>query len=246
MRYQRLLGLVFLLLIPLDLLALDFTGYSCGSNGNYTTNSAYRANIKTTLSSLSTNIDNDGFYNASTGQGPDRVNAIAWCRGDVQLNACRQFLQKAGADLVNSCPVQKEAFFFNDFCTLRYSNATVYGNLALDPSQYYWNPGNSMSPKQFKEDLRALLESLRIRATGGSSTRKVAAGNVTGPDFQRIFALVQCTPDLSSEKCTRCLVRVISVIPICCSERIGGSVFAPSCSFRFETKSYQQEAQGPM
>ncbi|KAG6394044.1 hypothetical protein SASPL_144621 [Salvia splendens] len=243
MTYQRLLALVFLLLIPTDIFALKWAGTSCGSNGNYSSNSAYSANINTTLSSLYTNIDINGFYNASAGQGPDTVNALALCRGDIQLDACRECIERARADLVDSCPVQKEAIYFEEFCTLRYSNATVYATLVNNPVQYYWNRGNATSVEQFKEDLRGLLDNLRIRAAAGSSTRKVAAGNVTGPDFKTIFGLVQCTPDLSSGECTNCLISVISYIPICCSEQIGGSLFNPSCSFRFETTPFFNETR---
>ncbi|KAG6392298.1 hypothetical protein SASPL_146513 [Salvia splendens] len=152
---------------------------------------AATANLNATLSSLSPDIDNDGFYNASAGQGPDRVNALALCRGDVQLNACRECVRKAGSDLVESCPVQKEGIRWDEFCTLRYSNATIYGTPATGPTVYLRNRLNVTSPEQFKADLRALLDDMRRRAAAGWSTRKVAAGNATGPDFQTIFGLVQ-------------------------------------------------------
>ncbi|XP_047940784.1 cysteine-rich receptor-like protein kinase 26 [Salvia hispanica] len=186
MTYQRLL---LVSLIQTDLLALAQT--VCGKNGNYTSNSVYGANINTTLSSIYTNIGINGFYNASAGQGPDRVNAIALCRGDVQLNVCRQCVQEAGADLVESCPIQKEAFVWSEFCSLRYSNGTIYGAVATRPAVSVRNTQNVTSPWQFREAQRALLHDLRGRASAGSSTRKVAAGSATGPDSQMIFGLVQ-------------------------------------------------------
>ncbi|XP_042027589.1 putative receptor-like protein kinase At4g00960 [Salvia splendens] len=243
MTYQRLLLGLFVLLIPRDLCAQDFSRATCGSNGNYTSNSAYSANLDTALSSLSTNIDNDGFYNASTGQGPDRVNAVALCRGDVQLYTCRECVQNGVSRLGDSCPVQKQAVFWDEFCTLRYSNATVYGAVATSPGYYLWNVNNVTSPAQFKEDLRTLLDDLRRRAAGGSSTRKVAAGNVTGPDFQTIFGLVQCTPDLSSGDCTSCLIGAISEIPQCCDGKQGGRVLRPSCNLRFEIAPFFNETR---
>ncbi|KAL1537389.1 hypothetical protein AAHA92_29908 [Salvia divinorum] len=195
MSYQRLLALVFLLLIPTDLFALDFSKSTCGSNNNYTSNTAYSANLNTTLSSLYTDIGNNGFYNASTGQGPDRVNAAALCRGD------------------------KEAVFWDELYTLRYSNATVYGTLETSPVYYLMNSQNATSPEQFRADLRTLLDDLRRRA----APRKVAAGNATGPDFQMIFGLVQCTPDLSPGD--------------------WGRVLRPSCNLRFETAPFFNETR---
>ncbi|KAG6392302.1 hypothetical protein SASPL_146517 [Salvia splendens] len=243
MTYQRLLLGLFVLLIPRDLFAQDLSRATCGSNGNYSSNSAYSANLDTTLSSLSTDIGNDGFYNASTGQGPDRVNAAALCRGDVQLDVCRECVQNGVSRLEGSCPVQKEAVFWDEFCTLRYSNATVYGTMESRPVYSLMNTQNVTNPDRFRSDLRTLLDDLRRRAAGGSSTRKVAAGNATGPDFQMIFGLVQCSPDLSSQDCTSCLVGAISGIPQCCDGKRGGRVLWPSCNLRFETVPFFNETR---
>ena len=239
MSYEILLVLLLVLLMQADHLALGQT--ICGSNGNYSSNSAYSANLNTTLSSLYTNIDNDGFYNASIGQGADTVNALALCRGDVQLNECRDCVQKAGSNLVDSCPVQKQAFGWEENCTLRYSNATVYASLATAPAYYVISPQNVTSPDRFREALRVLLDDLRGRATGGSSARKVAAGYTTGPDYQTIFSMVQCTPDLTSEDCNSCLDGAISEIPLCCEGKRGARVLRPSCYVRFESTPFYNE-----
>ncbi|KAL1537387.1 putative receptor-like protein kinase [Salvia divinorum] len=226
-----------------DLLAFLEDKASCRSNGNYNRNSAYGANLDTTLSSLSANIGNDGFYSASTGQGADRVNAIALCRGDLQLNACRECVQKAGVDLVDDCPVQKEGFLLNELCTLRYSNDAIYGTLAsLGVYGTWYYEGNVMSPEQFQEDLRKLLEDLRGRAAAGSSTWKVA-WNVIGPDYQKIFGLVQCTPDLSSEDCTSCLNSAISYIPESYDGNTGCLLVFPSCNLHFKTRLFYNETR---
>lgn len=99
------------------------------------------------------------------------------------------------------------------------------------------------SPDEFEADLRALLEDLRRRAAAGDSARKVAAGNVTGPGFETIFGMVQCSPDLSSQDCTSCLVSVISEIPICCDKKTGGRVLSPSCNLHFETYPFFNETR---
>jgi hypothetical protein len=52
--------------------------------GNYTSNSTYRANLNTLLASMSSNTEIDyGFLNFSAGETPNKVNAIALCRGDI-------------------------------------------------------------------------------------------------------------------------------------------------------------------
>ncbi|GLT27474.1 hypothetical protein SLA2020_024690 [Shorea laevis] len=63
--------------------AIDFRKSCDISNGNFTPNSIYKANLNRLFSQLSSDQDfNYGFYNMSVGQSPDQVNAIALCRGD--------------------------------------------------------------------------------------------------------------------------------------------------------------------
>ncbi|KAK6149804.1 hypothetical protein DH2020_017329 [Rehmannia glutinosa] len=222
---------------------LPFIQSFCLNNGNYTANSTYSDNLNTVLSSLPANIDSNGFYNASVGQNPDRANAIAVCRGDVQLPTCRECIQNITADLLTACPNQKQAMEWYDQCMLRYSNETILGTLATSPAVWVWNPTNATSYEQFKADLRTLLDDLRGRAASGGPLRKVAAGNVTAPDFQSIYALVQCSPDLSSEDCSRCLNDAAQDIPRCCDGKRGGRVLWPSCNLRFETSPFYNETR---
>ncbi|KAL0398721.1 UNVERIFIED_CONTAM: Cysteine-rich receptor-like protein kinase [Sesamum radiatum] len=237
MSSQRMLLPLLFVILP-SLLALVQSQSSCLNNGNYTTNSTYKANLDAVLSSLPTNVDSSGFYNASLGQNPDRVNAIVLCRGDVQLDTCRGCVRNATAELLTSCPNQKQAINWQERCMLRYSNETFVGTLATGPTWYLWNTQNVTSPDQFKQDLRTLLDSLRGQAAYGGSLRKVAAGNISGPDFQTIFGLVQCTPDLSPDDCSSCLIDAAAEIPNCCDGKQGGRVLKPSCTLRFESSSF--------
>ncbi|CAI9780790.1 unnamed protein product [Fraxinus pennsylvanica] len=215
----------------------------CGQNGNYTSNSTYRANLNTLLSSFSSNIDSNGFYNASMGENSDRVNAIALCRGDVQLDTCRSCINNATRSIVQSCPYQKQANFWGprDWCMLRYSNEYIFGTLATSPSFYRWNINNVTSQEEFYRDLRTLLDNLRGRAANGGSLKKFASANTTGPDFLTIYALVQCTPDLTSEDCSDCLTQATQYIPQCCNRSPGFGFFSPSCILQYETYSFYND-----
>ncbi|CAL5345849.1 unnamed protein product [Camellia sinensis] len=101
-----------------------------------------------------------------------------------------------------------------------------------------WNTGNATSTNQFKQDLRALLDNLRNQAASSSGPRKFAAANTTGPDFQTIFGLVQCTPDLTERECSNCLLNAEGDIPTCCDGKRGGRVINPSCNLRYETYNF--------
>ncbi|KAF7849597.1 hypothetical protein BT93_L0489 [Corymbia citriodora subsp. variegata] len=122
---------------------------------------------------------------------------------------------------------------------LRYSNRSIFGTMETSPGYYMWNRNNvTNNVDQFNQDLRNLTDNLRDRAANGNSTRKFAVGNATAPNFQTLFGLVQCTPDLSQQDCNGCLVQAISRIPECCNQKQGGRVIFPSCNIRFEVSPF--------
>ncbi|CAA3016575.1 receptor kinase At4g00960 [Olea europaea subsp. europaea] len=211
--------------------------YFCGSNGNYTSNSTYRANLNTLLSSISSNMDSNGFYNTSRGENADRVNAIALC--SCINNATRLILQL--------CPYQKQAFHWapDDLCMLRYSNESIFGKPESSPRFYGWRIDNVTSKSEFNQDLRTLLDNLQSMAADGGSLRKFAAANTTGPDMLTIFGLVQCTPDLTSKDCSTCLTEVTGVISQCCSGKQGFGILTPSCILRYETYPFFNDIPRP-
>uniref|UniRef100_A0A7N2MRM2 Cysteine-rich receptor-like protein kinase 29 n=2 Tax=Quercus lobata TaxID=97700 RepID=A0A7N2MRM2_QUELO len=214
----------------------NFLYQSCLKNGNYTSNSTYKANLNQLLSSLSSNTEIDyGFYNSSYCQNPDKVYAIGLCRGDVKPDVCRSCLNNATNLLPLLCPNQKEAIGWYDYCMLRYSFRNIFG-IKENPSFYLSNTNNISANivDQFNQDLRTLLDSQRNRAAAGGSLRKFAVGNATAPNFQTLYALMQCTPDLSQQDCNDCLVGSMGDIPQCCNGKQGGRVVGPSCNLRFE------------
>ncbi|ESW15156.1 hypothetical protein PHAVU_007G049100 [Phaseolus vulgaris] len=209
-------------------------------HGNYTANSTYSTNLNTLLSTLSSNTQIEyGFYNFSYGQNTDTVYAIGLCRGDQQPEECRSCLNNSRVDLTERCPNQKKAIMWSDQCMLRYSNYTIFHQMETSPRYYMWNTANATDATQFNEVLGNLMKSLKDTAASGDSRRKYAtAENATGLNFQTIYGLVQCTPDLSQQECTQCLDGVISEIPTCCNGKVGGRVLRPSCNIRFETYSF--------
>ncbi|XP_020224079.1 putative receptor-like protein kinase At4g00960 [Cajanus cajan] len=228
--------LVMLLSISQSKAQPSFLYHFCmNHNGNYTANSTYQNNLNTLLSNLSSNTNIDyGFYNFSYGQDSDRVNAIGLCRGDVKPDACRRCFNDSRVLLTQICPNRKEAIGWYDNCMLRYSNRSIFDTLETSPGFYKSNGNNATDVDQFNEVLRNLLESLISNASLGDSKRKFAAANVSGPAFQTIWGLVQCTPDLSEQECSKCLVGAISEIPQYFDGKIGGRIGRPSCNFRYE------------
>jgi hypothetical protein len=94
---------------------------------------------------------------------------------------------------------------------------------------------NVTNEKEFYEKLNVLLGNLTNLAALGDSRRKFATGNATTENSQeKMYALVQCTPDLTQQQCSGCLNQAIELIPRCCYKRQGGRVISPSCHFRYE------------
>ncbi|XP_062160689.1 cysteine-rich receptor-like protein kinase 44 [Alnus glutinosa] len=236
------LSAIFLLTAPAVAQTPDFLYHDClNDKGNYTANSTYERNLNHLLSSLSSNTEIDhGFYNSSYGQNSDQVFAIELCRGDVDPDVCRGCLNISTSLLKQHCPIQKEAIGWFDYCMLRYSNRSIFGVVETLPGFRMWSPYNVSANylNQFNDDLRTLLESLRSEAVAGGPLRKFAARNATAPNFQTLYALVQCTADLSEQDCNNCLVGAIQDIPQCCGGKQGGRVIGPSCNIRFETYEF--------
>ena len=223
----------FLSILALSVSQENFRVDNCANNnGNYTSNSAFGTNLNSVLSSISSNTVIDyGFYNESVGQEPDMVNAIALCRGDASVDVCRSCLQNAAQKILEVCPNQKEAVGWYDNCMLRYLNKSIFGIVNTQPNFYLRNENNVT--ENLSQALQDLLGRLRDTAASGDSHRKFSTGDMTS-EFQRIYALVQCTPDLDRQECIDCLDDTFKRIPNCCINRMGGRVLNPSCNFRFE------------
>ncbi|KAG5568241.1 hypothetical protein H5410_064745 [Solanum commersonii] len=81
----------FYYLFYLTIAQTNFTFPCEGNVTEYPPNGTYHTNLNTILSSLSRNIDSDGFYNATIGQDQDRISAIAQCRADIELQTAPDF-----------------------------------------------------------------------------------------------------------------------------------------------------------
>nr|GME12034.1 putative receptor-like protein kinase At4g00960 [Ipomoea batatas] len=244
MDFQKWLAFLYLSSIALLAAAQPKLLYSlCDQTGNYEHNSTYHHNLNTLLSSISSKINDHGFYNASTGQNPDRASVTALCRGDVEPEKCRSCVDNAAREMVKVCPKEKGAFGGYDECMIRYSNEySTVDSWSRFPQVYIdWLNGstNASSQDRFNEDLRKLLDGLRDRAANGGDFLKFAGDNTTGPDLQSIYAVVQCSPELSATDCSDCLTSAFGDLSKCpCHGKRRGGIIRPSCNLRYENYSF--------
>ncbi|CAK9320962.1 unnamed protein product [Citrullus colocynthis] len=208
--------------------------------GNFISNSTYKTNLDHVLSSIATAKDTGyGFYNFSYGASSESANAIGLCRGDTKPDICRSCLNNSIYFLTQLCPEQKEAIGWYDNCMLRYSSRPIFGAMENVPMFFAWLTKDTIPQEDlFRQNLWTLLDGLKDNASSGGSLRKYAAGSIFGETFGRLYALLQCTPDLSRLQCDACLNSAFRKIPPCCS--LTWRYFSPSCNVRYQMSLFFQ------
>ncbi|KAJ6885598.1 hypothetical protein NC651_026280 [Populus alba x Populus x berolinensis] len=218
----------------------------CTNTTTFVRNSTYQANLKILLSSLAfhaTRNDSNGFYNASAGQDIDEVYGLFFCRGDVSVEVCLKCVKLATTDIVELCPIEKEAIVLYDECFMLYSNSNIFSSLSQILPLVMLNTQSITVDVQYNEFVvNSLYNASNLAASAPSGEKKFAAKKVTYTWLQSLYVLVQCTPDLSKYDCNRCLNLTLSELPFCCNNTIGGRVIFPSCNLRFENYSFYNEA----
>ncbi|BFG20063.1 hypothetical protein CerSpe_063370 [Prunus speciosa] len=218
--------------------------WRCSNIGTYTDGSIYLQNLNSLLPSFSNNTQiNYGFYNSSKGQDPNKVNAIALCRGDVSLNDCHTCVNDSSLILFKNCSNQDEAIIWAERCMVRYSSKLIFGVEEDEPTKLVPGISDVIDAVQFNSVLNLFLDTLTENASSGNSLKKFAAGHVIiqgSTKNQSIYALVQCTPDMDKQSCSDCLKGAASKIPDCCGGKQGGRVLKPSCNLRFESKLFYE------
>ncbi|XP_031260593.1 cysteine-rich receptor-like protein kinase 25 isoform X2 [Pistacia vera] len=222
------------------------------NNGNYTTNSTYKANLNHLLNSLTnTTPIYNGFYHSSYGKNPDKVYGSAICRPDMDPDTCRDSVTVATRNLAYLCPNFRMAIGgYDDYnytnCMLRYAYYDMIGVMENAPYFFVYSLCNiTENVEEFNQTRQSLLQRLISQATAGGSN-KYAAGEEAVSTIVTLYGLVQCTPDLTESKCNECLIDANKLLPNCCDTRQGGRVITPSCSFRYETNEfYKSSIAGP-
>ncbi|KAF0905221.1 hypothetical protein E2562_003829 [Oryza meyeriana var. granulata] len=215
--YGFLAVLVVLLMLPS---ARRAAVADCGQGvaNQYGANSTFERNLNLLAAKLTANVSAAaaGFAVDTGGTAPDKVYALALCRGDVKASACNACVAAAFVDGKTNCPGYKGVNMYEGTCVLRFSGQSFMDSLRPDQwqvSEMLWSP--DQAPRSVKvpdvswfnagvtKILSALVE--YAWATAGNSTAKkyFATGE---EDFNpKIYGFAQCVPDLTPEQCKECL-----------------------------------------
>lgn len=226
----------------------------CYKTGNFTAGDRYSRNRDLILSSLRSRIaENDGFYTTTVGDGTNKVYASRLCREDTSSDECSRCVNTTIADMISTCPNQKEVFSRGGgrfpMCVTHYADRSFFGILEQfpDDADPYWTTDDLPSGLTvFNQTWESLMDSLVTRAAAGTSRLKFATSNETKLNpFQTVYALMQCSPDLSQNDCDTCLRQSVADYQSCCSTKRGGGVWRPSCFFRWDLYPFYEAVSSP-
>ncbi|KAK7272312.1 hypothetical protein RJT34_28824 [Clitoria ternatea] len=206
----------------------------CSNSGNFTAQSPYETNLKTVINSLIYKTPSTGFGVSSVGQYQNqKAYGLVLCRGDVSASECKTCVSEATQEILNRCPYNKGGIIWYDYCMFKYLDNDFFGKIDNTNKFYMWNLRNVSEPAAFNYKTKELLSQLahkayvdpKLYATGEVKLEKLS---------ETLYGLTQCTRDLSSVDCKKCLDDAIEELPNCCDGKEGGRVVGGSCNFRYE------------
>lgn len=233
--YHILLLLVLIFFSCCSAESQDPLGDFCNEDSTKISNaSQISANIDTLLAQLVPKTAALGFFATSYGKGQDRVFGLAQCRGDVVGSKdCSSCIQDAAKQIRKRCPDQADARIWYDYCFLRYNNKSFIGKVDTSYGILYGNVDNVTDPESFNKELGALVDKIEEQAVvpknGG-----LGKGETKLSPFLTLYALVQCTRDLSQLDCSQCLAIAVGNFGTFCDNRKGCRVLYSSCYVRYE------------
>jgi hypothetical protein len=246
------LPIVFLFLLSFLSLsahvAEPFEIFHVCADHSFAQNSVYPSRLNSLLSSLSSNATgNNEFYNTSVGETTSNaVYGLFLCRGDLAAEMCRRCVVDAVQTLARKCSSEKVAITYYDECMVRYSNESIFSTLAERPRFGMWNPANITEQDKFNRLVNTTMTELAREASNFPiGVKKFGVKKVKFSEFEDLYSLVQCTPDLSSTDCNSCLQFTINLLLRLYGERQGVRGLLPSCTVRYELYPFYNEPTAP-
>lgn len=227
--------LLIIIIIPKATSDLRFLQYYCSYPATFPTNNTYNSTLNNLLQALSSNstANPTGYYSTSVYDNTiqNTFNSYFLCRGDIDNGACHTCILNAVTNK-SDCPLSVRETIYYDKCLIRYSNETLHGVLASGPEHYEGNNGDLPGNRDDLEKLLLnMLPDLVLRAAHNGAGKKFATASVNFTAMITLYALVQCTPDLSADDCRICLTTAIGKLQV----KLGENYLTPSCNLRYET-----------
>lgn len=217
--------------------------YFCNSTAGrrtYLPNGTFAANLATLAAALPRNASASGGFSAGAfGAAPDTAYGLVLCRGDYTGATCASCLESRFRDAESFCPFSSDVTVYHDQCQLRFSDRDFLAGAGEGgsnlPESVAWNMNNvsDRSTAAFNDLVVRLLGAVGDEAS--SATRRYATGQAGfARERMNVYALAQCTPDLTPAQCRRCLAGLIAQVPTWLKGRVGGRILGVRCDIRYE------------
>ncbi|KAL3615253.1 hypothetical protein CASFOL_040914 [Castilleja foliolosa] len=190
------------------------------------------------INSTTPSKNEHGFWKGSSGTSPDEAFGMGLCRGDVSNTTCRKCIINATRDIAIDCHHSKAAIVWRDFCSVKYSNYSFFGQIDTRNKVYMWNTANATDPVKFNSTAIELLRELSKNASDSEymfARGEASFNNVT------IYAMGQCSRDITRGNCKICLDCAVNELPGIVSVNgtlksipVGGRTITGTCNVRYE------------
>ncbi|KAK8466377.1 hypothetical protein PHAVU_008G077300 [Phaseolus vulgaris] len=203
-------------------------GYISHNCSNNNSDAAFRSNLRTLFSALSSNAtSNYGFQSRErTAYGLFR------CRIDIPSRLCELCIQNSTDKLTSECGfAYTDAIIWYNHCWLRYSHRNFFSRTETSSRFVNLNISNS---NPIQSSVASELSNQLVKVadmTGKTDNKFYTDESLRLNDKQTVFILGQCSSDLSADGCSGCLTDVIgTAIPWSSLGSLGGRVILGSGS----------------
>ncbi|KMT03394.1 hypothetical protein BVRB_8g190820 [Beta vulgaris subsp. vulgaris] len=213
-------------------------------------NYVYQTNIHSLLSSFvseSSSSHPPSFFKTAVGEAPPRAYGTYLCRGDIGARRCHNCLVKlteflAPLEIYNT---ECYAYQLNYDCIVHYSNSSKFVNDEVE--EFNGGPiGDKVitNYRQYNETLSNATRELITEASYGNWTKPNSATRVVEVigSHEKIYMMVQCTPDISAMNCSKCLGKLYPILPDCCNGTQGGQILHANCFMMYNNQSFFSSA----
>ncbi|KAJ1291210.1 hypothetical protein BS78_02G300800 [Paspalum vaginatum] len=205
----------------------------------YPPNGTFAANLEKLTASLLANASASGFSALRIGAaGAGAAYGVVLCRGDFLGEQCVACLKTGFEQAASYCPRSADATMYFDQCQLRYSDVDfLAGGAAASnmPETTARNMNNVSDGNVAAFDaLVTQLVSAVSDAASNKSSRYATGQAGFPPEGINVFALAQCTQDLTPARCRECLAGLIAQMPNWFPGRVGGRLLGVRCDMRYE------------
>ncbi|CAE5968106.1 unnamed protein product [Arabidopsis arenosa] len=217
----------------------EYLNHICIKGEGTAKGSSYEGSVRRVIDHMSTTDLDYGFVNGAGSDGPTKIYAKIQCRADASESKCRTCVATAFSEIRRKCPNHKGRIIWYDNCLLDISSIYTLGEIDYRHIFNMYNTkdvsGNTM---MFNKKTRALLYALKEKAISKKELpyRRdyLYSAGEESLGTTKLYAMVQCTKDLTAKNCSVCLDWIMAKLPKCCNGKQGGRVLTPSCNFRYE------------